>query len=110
MRGAGQEARVEQIRDFLGLAGELGIPVVEQIIPRELLYISDEVFFSGTAAEITPAQTWSAVAFWPGMISRASWIQSMISYSVSPAFQRMASRVRWCFRVRPERSGKIEWR
>ncbi|MDE3196468.1 MAG: branched-chain amino acid transaminase, partial [Acidobacteriota bacterium] len=34
----------------LTLANELGIPVVEQIIPRELLYIADEVFFSGTAA------------------------------------------------------------
>jgi branched-chain amino acid aminotransferase len=39
------------------LAGQLGIPVVEQIIPRELLYISDEVFFSGTAAEITPIRS-----------------------------------------------------
>lgn len=35
------------------LAQELGIPVVEQMIPREMLYIADEVFFTGTAAEIT---------------------------------------------------------
>jgi branched-chain amino acid aminotransferase len=35
------------------LAGEMAIPVVEQLIPREMLYIADEVFFSGTAAEIT---------------------------------------------------------
>ena len=41
----------------LTLAGELGIPIVEQIVPRELLYISDEVFFSGTAAEITPIRS-----------------------------------------------------
>jgi branched-chain amino acid aminotransferase len=39
------------------LAGELGIPIVEQIMPRELLYIADEVFFSGTAAEITPIRS-----------------------------------------------------
>jgi branched-chain amino acid aminotransferase len=39
------------------LAGELGIPLVEQIMPRELLYIADEVFFSGTAAEITPIRS-----------------------------------------------------
>ena len=31
--------------------------VVEQIIPREMLYIADEVFFSGTAAEITPIRS-----------------------------------------------------
>ncbi|HXJ41137.1 MAG TPA: branched-chain amino acid transaminase [Bryobacteraceae bacterium] len=41
----------------LTLAGELGIPVVEQALPREMLYIADEVFFSGTAAEITPIRS-----------------------------------------------------
>jgi branched-chain amino acid aminotransferase len=39
------------------LAGELGIPVVEALVPREMLYIADEVFFSGTAAEITPVRS-----------------------------------------------------
>jgi branched-chain amino acid aminotransferase len=39
------------------IAHELGIPVVEQIIPRELLYVCDELFFSGTAAEITPIRS-----------------------------------------------------
>src|SRR6201993_2774389 len=41
----------------LHIAHELGIPVVEQIIPREMLYICDELFFSGTAAEITPIRS-----------------------------------------------------
>jgi len=36
------------------LAEDLGIPVIEQPIAREMLYIADEVFFCGTAAEITP--------------------------------------------------------
>lgn len=39
------------------VAGQLGIPVVETIIPRELLYIADEVFFTGTAAEVTPIKS-----------------------------------------------------
>ena len=39
------------------LAKDLGIPIVEQMIPREMLYISDEVFFTGTAAEITPIRS-----------------------------------------------------
>ena len=39
------------------LAQDLGIPVAETIIPREMLYIADEVFFSGTAAEITPIRS-----------------------------------------------------
>jgi branched-chain amino acid aminotransferase len=41
----------------LTLARDLGIPVTEQAIPRELLYIADEVFFTGTAAEVTPIRS-----------------------------------------------------
>jgi branched-chain amino acid aminotransferase len=41
----------------LQLAEDLGIPVVETLIPRELLYIADEVFFTGTAAEISPIRS-----------------------------------------------------
>jgi branched-chain amino acid aminotransferase len=36
----------------LQIARELKIPVVESGIPREMLYIADEVFFTGTAAEV----------------------------------------------------------
>lgn len=39
------------------LAKEAGIPVVEQAIPREWLYIADELFFTGTAAEVTPIRS-----------------------------------------------------
>lgn len=39
------------------LAQGLGIPVIETLIPREMLYIADEVFFTGTAAEITPIRS-----------------------------------------------------
>jgi branched-chain amino acid aminotransferase len=41
----------------LRLAHDLQIRLVETIIPREMLYIADEVFFSGTAAEITPIRS-----------------------------------------------------
>ncbi len=36
------------------LAEEMGLKVHERQIPREMLYICDELFFTGTAAEITP--------------------------------------------------------
>lgn len=36
------------------LAGELGIPVIEKRITRDEVYCADEVFFTGTAAEVTP--------------------------------------------------------
>jgi len=42
---------------IIKIAGTLGIPVVESIIPREALYIADEVFFSGTAVEVTPIRS-----------------------------------------------------
>src|ERR1700693_779175 len=41
----------------LCLARHMGMEVVEGVIPREMLYIADEVFFSGTAAEITPIRS-----------------------------------------------------
>ena len=39
------------------LAEEKGYDVEEKVIPREALYIADELFFTGTAAEITPIRT-----------------------------------------------------
>ena len=38
---------------IITLARQMGIPVVEQALPRESLYICDEAFFTGTAAEVT---------------------------------------------------------
>jgi branched-chain amino acid aminotransferase len=39
------------------LAQELGYSIVEMAIPREMLYIADEIFFTGTAAEVTPIRS-----------------------------------------------------
>lgn len=39
------------------LARAEGIEVVEQAMPREALYLADEIFFTGTAAEITPVRS-----------------------------------------------------
>ena len=39
------------------LAEALDIPIVETLIPREMLYIADELFFSGTAVEVTPIRS-----------------------------------------------------
>jgi len=41
----------------MALARRRRIPVQEQRIPREMLYIADEVFFTGSAAEITPIRS-----------------------------------------------------
>ena len=39
---------------IITFANELGIPVIERRITRDELYIADEAFFTGTAAEVTP--------------------------------------------------------
>ena len=42
---------------ILTLAQEAGYRVIEGLIPREILFVADEVFFTGTAAEITPIRS-----------------------------------------------------
>jgi len=42
---------------IIKLAGEEGIKVKEEAIPREMLYLTDEIFMTGTAAEITPVRS-----------------------------------------------------
>ena len=39
------------------IAADLGIPVREQPVPREALYTADELFFTGTASEVTPIRS-----------------------------------------------------
>jgi branched-chain amino acid aminotransferase len=39
------------------LASDFGYTVKETVIPREMLYMADEIFFTGTAAEITPVRS-----------------------------------------------------
>ncbi|MGH9817230.1 MAG: branched-chain amino acid transaminase [Candidatus Acidiferrales bacterium] len=39
------------------IARDLDIPIREMVIPREFLYIADEVFFVGTATEVTPVRS-----------------------------------------------------
>jgi len=48
------------------LTEELGIEVIEQHVNREMLYLADEIFFTGTAAEITPIATVDKIAIGSG--------------------------------------------
>lgn len=52
------------------LAESLGITLIETLIPREMLYIADEVFFSGTAAEITPIRSVDRIVVGQGVRGR----------------------------------------
>lgn len=57
----------------LTLAADAGIPVRVEPLPRELLYLADEIFFSGTAAEITPVRSVDRITIGdgrPGPVTR----------------------------------------
>jgi branched-chain amino acid aminotransferase len=57
----------------LTIARHLGLSVTEQALPRELLYIADEVFFTGTAAEVSPIRSIDRIVIGdgkPGDITR----------------------------------------
>ena len=49
------------------VARDLGIPIVEQVIPREMMYIADEAFFTGTAAEVTPIRSVDKISVGKGV-------------------------------------------
>ncbi len=64
------------------LAQDLGIPVIEQMIPREMLYISDEIFFTGTAAEITPIRSVDKISIGSGTIGAVTKRLSREFYAI----------------------------
>jgi branched-chain amino acid aminotransferase len=51
---------------IIALAQDLDIPVVQGAIPREMLYTADEVFFTGTAAEVTPVRSIDRISIGAG--------------------------------------------
>ncbi len=56
------------------LAREQGLTVREMVLPREMLYVADEVFLAGTAVEVTPVHSVDKIAVGdgkPGKITRA---------------------------------------
>lgn len=48
------------------IARDLGVQIREQVLPREFLYVADELFFCGTAAEITPIRSVDRIAVGDG--------------------------------------------
>ncbi len=51
---------------IMTIANDLGYEVQETLIPREALYIADEVFFTGTAAEVTPIRSIDRISIGAG--------------------------------------------
>ncbi|HET9253002.1 MAG TPA: branched-chain amino acid transaminase [Candidatus Eisenbacteria bacterium] len=84
---------------ILMLAADLGLTVREEQIPREALYIADEVFFTGTAAEITPITSIDRIPVGNGTVGA-------VTRSLQEAFfdiieGRARDRHGWLFPIEP---------
>ncbi len=85
------------------LAAEEGIPVRHENVPREALYTADELFFTGTAAEVTPVRSVDRIQIGdgkPGPISRA-----MQKAVLEVARGRRPDRHGWLHPVHPAAAG-----
>lgn len=49
------------------ICADLKIPVRESVIPREMLYLADEIFFAGTAVEVTPVRSVDKITIGKGV-------------------------------------------
>jgi len=52
---------------IITLARDMDLEVVEQQIPREMLYLADELFLTGTAAEVTPIRSVDQITIGDGV-------------------------------------------
>jgi branched-chain amino acid aminotransferase len=86
------------------IARDLGYEVVESLIPREALYIADEVFFSGTAAEVTPIRSIDRVTIGNGR--RGPVTERVQKEYFAYINGEVGDRYGWLAPVYPERAAK----
>lgn len=85
------------------IARDLGYEVREEALQREALYIADELFFAGTAAEITPIRSVDKIVVGPG---RRGPITKAVQTRFFDIVEGRAPDVHgWLTYVYPERSG-----
>ena len=80
-------------RTIMTLADELGLRVVEKRITRDEVYISDEAFFTGTAAEVTPIREVDGRTIGAG--SRGPITERLQSLYFDQVHGRLASHPDW---------------
>jgi branched-chain amino acid aminotransferase len=82
----------------LAIATDLGLPVREQPIPREMLYASDEVFLTGTASEVTPVRSVDRITIGSGR--RGPITEQIQRRYLDVVHGRVADRHGWLTHVR----------
>jgi branched-chain amino acid aminotransferase len=86
-------------RSIITLAQEMGVRVHEEQIPRELLYVCDELFFTGTAAEITPIRAVDGIEVGSG--KRGPLTAKLAEAFFAIVEGRVPDRFGWLTPVRP---------
>jgi branched-chain amino acid aminotransferase len=84
------------------LARDAGIPVREQELPREMLYVADEVFFTGTAAEVTPVRSVDRITIGDGRPGQVT--QQLQQRYLQTVRGEIADSHNWLTYVRAERA------
>lgn len=84
------------------LAREAGIPVREQNLPREALYLADELFLTGTASEVTPVRSIDKMTIGAG--KRGPITQQLQQRFLDIVHGRLSDDHGWLTHVRAERA------
>ena len=89
---------------IITIAKELGFTVVEQGIPREALYIADELFVVGTASEVTPIRSVDRTKIGSG--SRGPITQAIQKHFFDIINGEVPDRYNWLTFVDPDEASK----
>ncbi len=81
------------------LAGDLGIPVRVEPMPREALYTADELFFTGTASEVTPIRSVDKIPVGAGRMGPVT--RALQQRFLDAAHGRLPERREWLTPVHP---------
>jgi branched-chain amino acid aminotransferase len=92
-------------QSILTLAADMKLPIVERSIPREMLYIADEVFFAGTATEVTPVRSIDRQTVGKG--TRGEITERLQSEYLAIAAGRKPDRHGWLTPVVQERAAAV---
>lgn len=89
---------------IITLLGEMGYTVREETIPREMLYLADEVFFTGSASEVTPIRSIDRISVGNG--ARGPVAEALQDRFFGMFDGKHADRYGWLTHVQPAAVGK----
>lgn len=90
---------------IITLVRDMGLPMVEQELPREMLYMADEIFLTGTASEVTPVRSVDRIQIGNG---RRGPITTQVQQRFLDLVKGVGEdRYGWLTYVRAERASKV---